>query len=68
MKQTMNAQQISDTLDCGLTQAYKIIKQLNAELTTKGYITIRGKVSTKYFTERFYGCVEEGSDSIARSD
>ena len=58
MKQTMNAQQISETLDCGLTQAYKIIKQLNDELSKKGYITIRGKVSTKYFMERFYGCTK----------
>lgn len=62
MKQTMNAQQISETLDCGLTQAYKIIKQLNDELSKKGYITIRGKVSTKYFMERFYGCAEKKTE------
>lgn len=37
------------------TKAYNIIKQLNKELEDKGYITVRGKVSKKYFNERFYG-------------
>ncbi|WP_367177886.1 transcriptional regulator [Ihubacter massiliensis] len=37
------------------TKAYGIIKQLNKELEDKGYITVRGKVSKKYFNERFYG-------------
>ena len=36
------------------TNAYAIIKQLNEELTKKGYLTIRGKVPRKYFRERFY--------------
>ena len=35
--------------------AYKIIRKLNKELNEKGYITVAGKVSKKYFDERYYG-------------
>ena len=35
--------------------AYKIIKQLNEELEAKGFITIPGRISKKYFEEKFYG-------------
>ena len=35
--------------------AYKLIKQMNSELRDKGFITISGKVSRRYFEEKFYG-------------
>jgi len=35
--------------------AYKIIKQLYEELEAKSFITISGRVSKKYFVEKFYG-------------
>jgi hypothetical protein len=31
------------------------MRQMNDELLKKGYVIIRGKVSRKYFEERFYG-------------
>ena len=31
------------------------ILNLNKELEEQGYLTLRGKVPTKYFVERFYG-------------
>lgn len=34
---------------------YKFIKQTNVELKDKGFITIAGKVSRRYFEEKFYG-------------
>lgn len=34
------------------SKAYRIIQNLNKELDEKGYITVRGKVSRKYFEER----------------
>lgn len=37
--------------------AYQLMRTLNSELAAKGYITIKGKVSTQYFFERF-GLVE----------
>ena len=38
-----------------ITSAYEIIGNLNKELEDQGYLTLRGKVPTKYFVKRFYG-------------
>ncbi len=37
------------------SKAYGVIRACNKELDMKGYMTIKGKVSKKYFEERFYG-------------
>lgn len=45
---------IMDMLDVKETKAYQIIKILNNELNEKGYITVSGRISKKYFDERYY--------------
>ena len=35
--------------------AYRLIKQLNAELHEKGYMIIAGRVNRLYLQERLYG-------------
>ncbi len=35
-------------------KAYAVIRQLNDELSQKGYLVVRGKVPEKYLRERFY--------------
>ncbi len=37
------------------SSSYIVIKQLNEELRKKGYLTIRAKVISTYFYERFFG-------------
>ena len=54
MNTFMNVEDVMKALDVSQSFAYKMIRQLNAELKQKGYITIAGKVSTKYFNEKFY--------------
>ena len=48
----------------------RIIKKLNTELKEKGYITVAGRVSRKYYEERTYGLTRtersEGDASIQR--
>lgn len=48
------AKEIADILRVSLSEAYRRIEQLNAELSAKGYMVARGKVSRKYFDERYY--------------
>lgn len=48
----MGAKEIQKLLGISKGKAYQIIKQLNNELKADGFITIQGKVSTKYFNER----------------
>lgn len=49
------AAEIAEMLGVSRGHAYKIVKQLNEELSNRGYITIAGKVPKKYFAEHYYG-------------
>lgn len=51
----LDAQAIADMLGVSKGFAYKIIRQLNADLKSQGYIIIAGKVPRKYFEEKYYG-------------
>ena len=44
MKQFYTCKDVMDVMGVGESKAYKIIKCLNQELNTKGYITVSGKV------------------------
>lgn len=50
----MNAQEVAAALSVSVTMAYKVIRQLNAELKAKGKIVVRGKVNRRYFQEKTY--------------
>ena len=51
----MNAENVAEFMGVSVPTAYKIIRQLNLELKSQGYIIISGKVPTKYFKKKFYG-------------
>ena len=51
----MRASEVAKELSVSTSYAYKLIKQLNAELKEKGYITIPGRINHQYFHERLYG-------------
>lgn len=54
-KQVVGAKEVAEALDISESKAYVIIRQLNSELSSKGYLTVRGKVSRAYFNEKMYG-------------
>ena len=51
----LKAADICELLEVKQTSVYEIIGNLNKELEEQGYLTLRGKVPTKYFVKRFYG-------------
>lgn len=51
----MDVNDIIEVTKMSEAYAYKLIKTLNEELDKQGFITIRGRVSKKYFEERVYG-------------
>ena len=51
----IDAKEVSEILGIGMTKAYAIIKEYNAELEAKGYFTMRGKCPRKYFEQKIYG-------------
>ena len=48
----LRAKDVAEELKISESTAYKLIKQLNKELSAKGYITFAGRVSSKYFYEK----------------
>ena len=55
MQNYVVAEEVAEELGVSRGKAYAIIRQLNEELSEKGYLTLAGKVSRKYFEERIYG-------------
>ena len=43
--------------------AYKLMRELNAELKKKGYTTISGRLSRQYYEEKFYGMKKEAMEN-----
>lgn len=46
------AKDIAVMLSVSISKAYKLIQHLNAELEQQGKITIRGKISRRYFDKK----------------
>ena len=52
----MGVDEVAKELEVSKSFAYKVMRELNAELKKKGYLTVSGKVSRKYFLEKLcYG-------------
>lgn len=54
-KTYLTAKEVAEILGVSMAYAYKIVKKLNEELIAKGYMVLSGKISYKYFMEKFYG-------------
>ena len=53
-----SAKEVAKELEVSDSYAYRLIRQLNAELEQKGFVVVKGKISRKYFEERVYGMNE----------
>ena len=49
----VTVEEAAEMLGISTGYAYKIIRGLNEELKAKGFLTICGKVTTKYFEKKF---------------
>ena len=55
--------EIQEVLEVSEAKAYRVVRSLNSELKKNGFLVLSGKVSRKYFNERYYGIPsEEGGD------
>ena len=55
----ITVKEIDEVLGVSESKSYGIVRDLNKELADKGYMVIPGRVSRKYFEERFYGVENE---------
>lgn len=58
-KMFISAEEMAMELGISKSFAYKLMREMNEELQKKGYLTIAGRVSRKYFEEKFYGMERE---------
>ena len=52
---TYTAGELAELLGVSESKAYQYIKQMNAELAQKGFLTVRGKIPRTYADKRFFG-------------
>ncbi|WP_352399106.1 helix-turn-helix domain-containing protein [Anaerotignum sp.] len=48
----VTAEEVAEIWGISLSTAYRMIRSLNKELEAKGFLTIAGKVSRRYFEEK----------------
>lgn len=53
--QYITAQEIAEVMGIGKSKAYQIVRDMNRELKSMGYITVAGKCPLQYFKKKFYG-------------
>ena len=46
----MRAQEVADELGVSVAYAYKVIRTLNKELASKGYIILQGRIDRRFRT------------------
>lgn len=44
-KRFLTAQDVMEMLDVSLSYAYKLMRRLNAELESEGFVTIKGRIN-----------------------
>ena len=54
----VTAGEVAQELGVSKPFAYKLVRQMNEELEEKGFITIAGRISRKYYEEKFYGMAQ----------
>ena len=54
-KRFLTANDVAEYMAISVPMAYKIIRRLNNELVSQGYIVVAGRVSRRYFEQKIYG-------------
>ncbi|MCL2111646.1 MAG: DNA-binding protein [Clostridiales bacterium] len=58
-KMFITAGEVAGDLGVSKPFAYKLVRAMNDELVSKGYMTVAGRVSRKFYEEKFYGAGKE---------
>jgi transposase len=48
----MTVEEVAQELGVSKSYAYKVVRELNAELQRLGYITVSGRVNTNFFRKK----------------
>jgi hypothetical protein len=59
-----SAEDIANMLGVSLGKSYKILREMNLDLSKKGFLTISGKIPVEYFKEKWYGGTKEVANGL----
>lgn len=59
----IKADELAQELGISKALAYRMIRNWNEELKRKGYTTVQGRVSRKYYQEQVYGLADRKEDA-----
>ena len=51
-KTFLTVDEVAEELSVSKSYAYKVIRELNAEMKKLGYLTVNGRVNTNYFYKK----------------
>lgn len=54
-KRFLDVNDVAEYMGISTSKAYKIIRAMNNELKSRGFIVVAGKISRTYFEEKIYG-------------
>lgn len=54
----LTAEDVANIMSVSLSMGYKVIRQMNDELKSMGFITVSGRVSKKFFESKVFGICE----------
>ncbi|MFI3250802.1 MAG: DNA-binding protein [Eubacteriales bacterium] len=57
--QFISSKEVAQLLQISQSHSYRLVREMNKELEAKGFMTIAGRVSRRYFSEKFYGFEDE---------
>lgn len=60
-RQFYMAKDLEEILSVSESKAYELIRTMNEELQSQGYLTVRGRVPVAYVKKRFFGVAEDES-------
>lgn len=61
--QFITADEVAKVMGIGRSKAYQLVRQMNAELKSKGFITVAGKCPVEFFKSKFYGLRIENDET-----
>ena len=57
-KNFMTVDEVAEELCVSKSYAYKVARELNAEMNKMGYLTVTGRVNTSFFRKKLCYCDE----------
>lgn len=64
----LSAKDVASLLEISEGFAYRLIREMNLELRQQSYLTISGRIPTRYFEEKWYGLKEPANEGAREKE